>query len=390
MRMTLRDQAIREHPDFPWLDSSDPRGVETLMRRLGWLEPDESIDSCVVAGPGNMNLTLKVRTPRRESVLKQARPWVEKFDHIPAPWDRTSNEIAFYRAVANFPAVQSRMPRLLEFDEASHTLLLEYVPGDGDFSDLYSGDRGEAADANQVPGRFCESDLHCVADFLANLHVASSTHAIDRIPNRDMRALNFNHIFEIPLRDDSGIDLDSLAPELAKGAERLRRDRDYRAIVSETGREYLADGEVLLHGDFFPGSWLRTSDGLRVIDPEFCFHGAPEFDLGCVIAHFALARLPIELSRGLLARYRSQVSGIALRDGWIARYAGVEVMRRLIGVAQLPIPVEKRVRPSEVVAPFRTALLERSRSAMLNEDFEHLWQATSSPNSIMDPDQVVG
>ena len=51
---------------------------------------------------------------------------------------------------------------------------------------------------------------------------------------------------------------------------------------------------------------------------------------------------------------------------WIARYAAAEAMRRLIGVAQLPIP------PTSTGSP-RAGLLERSRATMLAAEVERLW-----------------
>lgn len=365
--MTLRDETIRARPDFPWLDVADPAGVERLMRRLGWLVEGESIASCQIAGPGNMNLTLRIQTARRECILKQARPWVEKFDHIPAPWDRASNEIAFYRAAAEHPALRARMPVLLGFDEASHTLLLEYLEGDGDFSDLYGTGLGG------ISRRLNDADLRTAAGFLAYLHGLPLPRESQRIVNREMRALNYEHIFEIPLREDSGIDLEPLAEGLGDAASSLREDLEYRDIVAETGRAYLSAGPCLLHGDFFPGSWLRSRDGLRVIDPEFCFHGVPEFDLGCAVAHFALARQPLAASRTFLDHYHANADGVAIRGTWVARFAGIEVMRRLIGVAQLPLPDETVLHAGEAPRPFRTALLERSGRAVVRGDIAWLW-----------------
>ena len=39
-------------------------------------------------------------------------------------------------------------------------------------------------------------------------------------------------------------------------AQKMAADVSYVASVRTLGEAYLADGEVLLHGDFFPGSWL--------------------------------------------------------------------------------------------------------------------------------------
>ena len=54
-------------------------------------------------------------------------------------------------------------------------------------------------------------------------------------------------------------------------------DRVYCQTVACAGRIYLSetDTDPLVHGDYFPGSWLHAGAGIRVIDPEFCFLAAP-------------------------------------------------------------------------------------------------------------------
>jgi 5-methylthioribose kinase len=178
-----------------------------------------------------------------------------------------------------------------------------------------------------------------------------------------MRALNHEHIFRVPLAGGNGLPLDDYEPGLAKAAAELRGDADYCAIVAESGERYLADGSCLVHGDYFPGSWLRTERGLRVIDPEFAFPGDPEVDVGCALAHLALARQPAAVAERLQKSYVGDGEA-RLDPKWLARFAAVEVMRRLIGVAQLPL----------AGAPgSRAQLLERARRAMMEGCVEALW-----------------
>ena len=106
-----------------------------------------------------------------------------------------------------------------------------------------------------------------------------------------------------------------------------------------------------------------------MIDPEFAFPGDPEVDVGCALAHLALARQPLEAARLLRNHYEAGVRA-PLDSTWLARYAGVEVMRRLLGVAQLPLPEPERSTPD-----FRLALLEGSRAAMLAGNVDALWQS---------------
>ena len=89
------------------------------------------------AGAGNMNLTLRVMPAVGPSfILKQGRPWVEKYKQIPAPADRTLVEAGFYSLVQTDPFLAARMPAILDFDPDNLVLALEDV-GEGDFSAVY-------------------------------------------------------------------------------------------------------------------------------------------------------------------------------------------------------------------------------------------------------------
>ena len=303
-----------------------------------------------------MNLTLRVETDRRSFVVKQSRPWVEKYDEIPAPWDRCLFECRFYELASELPGVADRMPQLLCADPEARVLVLEDLVDARDLTSLYRGDSLTGAETDAL------------ADYLLRLHGGTTRSAkLAQLANREMRSLNHEHIFRIPLADDNGLDLDAFAPGLAAAAAELRRDARYRKLVEKTGARYLSDGDCLVHGDYFPGSWLRTRDGLRVIDPEFAFPGDPEVDVGCVLAHLALAGQPISCARRLRRRYESN-GDPKLDPIWLARYASAEVMRRLIGVAQLPLPDCRSSDPG-----FRPALLERSTQAMQHCEVDALW-----------------
>jgi 5-methylthioribose kinase len=311
-----------------FVDPGRPGALEEHLRRHGLLAGDETVGAVGRAGEGNMNLTLRVRTSRRSLILKQSRPWGENYPQIAAPVDRALVETAFYETVAAIPVARGAMPLLLGTDPGSRLLLLEDLGEAQDFTPLYRGDR------------LSHPQLDELVDYLVALHASSAAAAGERrslFENRDMRALNHDHIFRIPLVPDNGLDLDGITPGLAAAAETLKGDTGYVQRVIELGQDYLADGDHLVHGDYFPGSWLGTSSGVRIIDPEFCFLGPRAFDVGTMLGHLHLARQPDETCTGLLSSYRAR-AGVAEEVTRIARsFAGVEIMRRLIGVAQIPL-----------------------------------------------------
>jgi len=335
-----------------WVSDDDVPGIERFLIARGWLAEGERVIACAPAGDGNMNVTLRVRTDQRSVILKQATPWVARYPSIPAPWDRLLAEARFYRTVGDSPQVGGRMPRMVALDADARVIVLEDLAPAEDLTSLY---RGAAI-----------SDEHCrqLGTYLAALHDTVIGDPREAFSNREMRELNHAHIYRIPLDEPDVARLESLEAGLGEAAVKLAEDEAYRARVSRTGKRYLRDGRCLVHGDFFPGSWLVREDGVWMIDAEFSYLGDAEFDLGVALAHLALSQQAMFSAHALMDAYVSARRTGRPQVDLTSRYAAAEVMRRLIGVAQLPIA------PS---CGWRKVALERSRVAMLEESWEKLW-----------------
>jgi 5-methylthioribose kinase len=183
---------------------------------------------------------------------------------------------------------------------------------------------------------------------LHNLAVPSDT----LLTNYAMRSLNAVHIFNFPLDPNSGFSLDAITLGLQKVADQLKADAAFVESVKAAGRAYLKTNEgVLLHGDLYPGSWLTTAQGLRIIDPEFCWIGPREWDIGVLAAHLILSDQKDDLIERIYTRYTGPIDRI-LCD----KIGGIEIMRRLIGVAQLPLTASLAE---------KTALLKRARDMVV-------------------------
>ncbi len=327
--MKIPTELRAAHPDVYWLALDDAEGLTSYLRRQQWLAADEAIRTLAKAGEGNMNCTLRVTTNQRSFIIKQARPWVEKYPAIVAPWERALIEGRFYQLIAEHAALQQSMPRLLGSDAASRINVFEDLGASDDLTWLYGG--GRSLELVQV---------ETLAGYLTQLHRSFLTYA-DKpaFANRAMRELNHFHIFMFPLQPDNGFDLDAITPGLQAAAQTLKNDAAYVARVAELGALYLQDGATLLHGDFFPGSWLQTPNaseaGLKVIDPEFCFFGAAEFELGVMLAHLHLTGQSEAVIDCLWQSY--EPSSANWQPALVEQFAGVEIMRRLVGVAQLPL-----------------------------------------------------
>lgn len=302
------------------LRREDPARLEDYLRRERFLFPYEVFMGVEKPGEGNMNLTLRVRTDQRTFILKQSRPWVEKYPEIAAPVERIRVEAAFLAATKDNAAIRARTPELLAADAANYVLLLADLGDAGDGTGLY---RREA----MLPA----GQLSSLLEYLSALHAHPTGEFPDNLP---LRRLNHEHIFVFPYRDDTGFDLDTVVPGLAEAARSLRADRDLLARIAELGEQYLLPGPCLLHGDFYPGSWLQTEDRIWVIDAEFAHVGRPEFDLGVLLAHLDLSQAPASAYAQVAEEY---VRPAEYNADLAEQLRGAEIIRRLIGLAQLPL-----------------------------------------------------
>ena len=341
------------YPGVYFLDAGDLPALNAYLAEGERLRPGEVLLAAEKAGEGNMNCTVRVRTTAGSFILKQSRPWLEKYPHISAPFDRALVEARFYQLVSSNEAVASRMPRLLWADERARTLALEDLGTASDYFPLY---------ARRIT--LSDTDLSALVDYLAVLHRLAPARVEDRegFTNHAMRVLNHEHMFALPLREQNGLDLDAYTGTLglAAFAASLKADAAYKQALIALGERYLhGEGESLLHGDFFPGSFLQTGAGVRIIDPEFCFCGDAELDLGVLAAHLLLAGEPAARAEGILALYGS--AGGDFLPALARQYAGVEMMRRLIGVAQVPTLGADLARKTDLLAFSRQLVLTPER-----------------------------
>ena len=293
--------------------------VEHYIRSEGFILPEEQIVKYERAGEGNMNFVVRVQTILNSVILKQSRPYVEKYRDIPAPIERIWVEKKYYETVAKNEVLASFSPRLLAFDPRFYTLAMEDLGNGSDFLGLY-----------QQKTEISKEELGELVNYLVTLH---SLEISDFPDNSEMKKLNHEHIFQYPFMEDNGFDLDTIQPGLQALAMKYKKDPFLKNKIEKLGSRYLSKGKTLLHGDFYPGSWLKVPSGMKVIDPEFAFKGDAEFDLGVMLAHLKMAEFPENLLKEVTTSYSSE---IPLNMNLLNAYTGIEILRRTIGLAQLP------------------------------------------------------
>ena len=317
-----------------------PENVAAITARLRLCEwTPHAIKSLETAGEGNMNRTLRAHLDDGSSmILKQSLDHVAKYPDIAAPIERIGVEAAFYAAIAPHTKLSMNMPQLIGFDAANHLLAMQDLGSGSDLTDMYPGNAGE--------GQVAPETLQQIIAWLSDLHAIIPP--TDFPSNKEMRALNHAHIFCIPLVAETHAQLAAvLGPQTRKIADQIANQRKLHDRAQELGSLYLgtttsASKKVLLHGDFYPASWLRGGDGrVSIIDPEFAFVGHAEFDVGVLMAHLYFAGFDRSAISAALERYHSPVNfELVLAE----KFAGMEIIRRLLGVAQLPLSAEDQTK----------------------------------------------
>ena len=95
--------------------------------------------------------------------------------------------------------------------------------------------------------------------------------------NQPLKQLNHEHIFNYPYMLDNGFNLDTIQRGLQGLSLKVKQNKTLKKLIKEMGQKYLATGSVLIHGDFYLGSWLKVDNEIKIIDLEFAYFGYAEF-----------------------------------------------------------------------------------------------------------------
>lgn len=313
-------------PSYPLFDETKLQPLEQYLKEKSFLDAGEEIQELSKAGQGNMNVVLRVQTNQRCFIVKQSRPWVAKYPNIPAPDERIIVEETFYQAISEDLRLTEQTPKIYFGDPPNRLLIMTDLGKAGDFTFIYQQDTPSV-----------EVEFSSLIVWLKQVHQTRVKNVHRPIlENMDMKRLNHFHQYEFPLQENNGLDLDSITPGLQEAANELKQNLDYVTQVKALGQRYLIGGSYLLHGDFFPGSFIQTAFKPVVIDPEFCHLGEREYDLGVLNAHLLMSGFPSTILEWICGEYNDST----LDNSLLMKYCGAEIMRRLIGVAQLPLKIK--------------------------------------------------
>ena len=322
--MNAKQKFIDATGSTQFLEANQDTALEEYLKAQGWMGKEDQVTGTEKPGEGNMNFVLRVRTEQGSFIVKQARPWVEKYPQLEAPIERIHTESQFYTLVQTNDILKQYTPQLLATDLDNFLIKVEDLGNGADFSYVY-----------QKGQDFTQLELESLLTFLQTLHQSDFSWASSSYPkNQALKALNHEHIFNFPYRADNGMDLNAIQVGLHDLATPIYRDKGLIAAIAQLGERYLGEGQHLIHGDYYPGSWLKVDGQVKVIDPEFSYFGLAEFDLSVFLAHMKMAQSDPNYISWVKENYARPTG---FDEKLLDQFTGVEILRRLIGIAQLPL-----------------------------------------------------
>lgn len=312
----------QNHPGAIFLDDDKAKEIFSYIRGKGLVSNDEKLVAIEKPGEGNMNFIKRVITTKQSFIVKQSRPWVEKYPQINAPTERIEVESRYYQLIQKESFFHDFSPQVILYDKANLILITEDLGNGSDFTSCYG-----SIDTLK------EEHISELINYLSHLH-NFSWNPTSFPSNMKLKQLNHAHIFVLPYLSDNGFNLDSIQPSLEKLATPIKQNAALTRKIKALGDNYLEKGKVLIHGDYYPGSWLNVNHKLKIIDPEFAHFGYPEFDLGVMTAHLLISGISLSDVKIILEDYRK---GKEFYEKLFWGFCGTEILRRLIGIAQLPL-----------------------------------------------------
>ena len=327
---------------------------------------------CEDLADGNVNLVFRVsNSAGRSIIVKQSLPWARKYPDFKLPLDRAVREHGILQSyVAHCPEF---VPEVYHFDAAMFVCIMQDLRP---HVILRAGLQAQ----QQYPllaahlGEFLARSLFFSSDLA--LPSGEKKARVPEFINPVLVKAQEDVCFTQPLQQHAH---NHCHPDLTATADALRCDNALYAAVLRMKRLYMTSAEALLHGDLHTGSMLVTATDTRVFDPEFGFYGPMAYDLGCLIAHLYIGHVcqpvfakvasakaasdktapgmnMLQLTTEIWQIFSQQfaelartqaVAGEWQSEAYIAAYiqellqdslafAGVELIRRTIGLAHAP------------------------------------------------------
>ncbi|MBM7579162.1 S-methyl-5-thioribose kinase [Jeotgalibacillus terrae] len=269
---------VRENIYEPFTEQS----VLVYLEQKGLITDRREV-TCQEVGDGNLNYVFIVKDLQTDKslVVKQALPYAKVVgESWPLSLDRARIERQALQEAAK--RVPELVPQVFDYDDDYAVTVME------DLSDHVILRKG-LLDGNIYPniaadiGTYLAENLFHASD--EALGPVEKKKLARQFVNPDLCDITEKLVFTDPYYNAES---NSYPDNLQESVESLWHDDRLIFEVAKLKKQFLTEGETLLHGDLHTGSVFVTETSTKVIDPEFAFYGPAGFDIGAFIANLTL------------------------------------------------------------------------------------------------------
>jgi len=193
-----------QFPDAYYFDEHHLERLPEYLLKKGIITSNEILLTTEKPGEGNMNFVQRATTDKRSFIIKQCRPWVEKYPHISAPVERLTVEARYYQFIADDPFFSQYSPKMIAYDPENLLIVFEDLGIASDFTFCY-----------QKSENFNDYQVASLLRYISHLHNMEWRDRKETFPtNQALKQLNHEHIFNYPYMIENGFDLDAVHPGL--------------------------------------------------------------------------------------------------------------------------------------------------------------------------------
>ncbi len=313
-------------------------------------------------GDGNMNYVFRVAGAGRSLIVKQAGPMTRLNSGNKISRDRNRIESQILQLQEEL--APGYVPQVYLYDEVMNCCVMEDLR---DYEIMRTG---------LLEGRRYPEFAGHLADFLVNMLMKTSDLAMDHkrkkelvktFINPDLCEISERLVFNEAVTNRLG--KNQVEPENEAFVQKeIYDDASLRLEAAKLKFRFMNCAQTLLHGDLHTGSIFVNERSTRIFDPEFAFYGPAGYDLGNAVGNLIMAcvRADIDGNEGMRewlrktvvdviqayikkyeelypvyaddplageAGFKEWYLGLILED--TAGYAGMEIIRRTVGVAKV-------------------------------------------------------
>jgi 5-methylthioribose kinase len=242
-------------------------------------------------GDGNLNQVFVFSTDqsvRSTLILKQALPYLRVAgEGWPLTRDRMRFEtesLLFHNRIA-----PNLVPKVYAYDLDNSWVAMEFL-ADHNVLRQSIKDGEPLRDTAREIGEFSARLTYHSSEM--SLPAQEKRQLAQTYTNPELCNLQEQFVFTNPFFESEE---NSWIPAIDAEVKAVWADARLKRAIAHAKAEYMSNAQALLHGDFHTGSIMVTKSGAqsasRVIDPEFAFYGPVAYDLGTLMANFAIGAL---------------------------------------------------------------------------------------------------